>query len=410
MKFETVMAAYNTYKNLSTSALEARSQAISADIAGNPDADIQSYSIELEALERVLEEKKTETRDNPMPTGIERTAAGTGDVEDAAAKPEYRSAFYKRLQGRELTSAEQAAFDAVNAEKRGTSYFNTLSNSAAIIPTQTLNEIIVKARDKGGIMGIARAFNMPANIAIPVATPGSAASWHVEGAPVDTEKASPTSVTFAANEILKVISISAAVRTMSIGAFESYLAEELTESVAACLGKGMVDGTGSGQATGIMTGITWKDADTASASDRINQVTVAANASLEFADILNAISLLHRGYSNNAKFVMNNKTLYNDVYSLHDDNGQPIFVNDLTKPGAGRILGFEVEIDDFMDDHDILLGDFRFFGYNLPVGIALDMSKDSSFRSALWDFRALAIADAKPIVDEAFVLVTKAAS
>ncbi|ACV21879.1 Predicted phage phi-C31 gp36 major capsid-like protein [Slackia heliotrinireducens] len=399
-KYNTVAEAYGFWKNSSVAVMEARAKAIEKDIAEDPNADVAGYAIEAEALEQAIAEKRgaqPATSAN-APAEVANTAKGEKDGEGAASKV-YRSAFFKHLQGNKLTQAEQAAFDNVNAEARANA-FNKLSDTAAVIPTHTLNEIIVKARDMGGIMSISRGFHMPANISIPVATPGAAASWHVEGAAVETEKVSPVPVTFGAYEIMRILSISAAVRTMSIGAFESYLADELTASVMACLGNAMVDGTGSGQGTGIVSGITW--------TDGTNKVTVAANKSLAYADIVNAIALLHRGYSQNARFVMNNTTLYTDVYGLVDENKRPIFVADPVEKGKGRILGFPVVIDDYMEDHDILFGDFRYNGWNMPEGIALDVSRDSSFTKGLIDYRALAIADCKPIVADAFVYVTKA--
>ena len=399
MTYKTVADAYQAWKNSTLPVMEARAQAIAKDVAEHADADIAAYNIELEGIEQAMAEKREQKQPQIVhPGGIIRSAGEEKDSEGASSKV-YRSAFFKHLQGNKLTQAEQAAFDNVNAEKRAGDAFNKLSDSAAVIPTQTLNEIIVKARDMGGIMGISRGFNMPANISIPVATPGAAAQWHVEGATVNTEKVEPTPVEYGANEIMRVISISAAVRTMSIGAFESYLSDELTASVMACLAKAMVDGTGNKQGTGIVSGITW---------DETNSVTVAADKALAYADVVDAIGLLHRGYSNGATFVMNNATLYSDVYGLTDENKRPIFVADPTEAGKGRILGFPVEIDDFMADHDILFGNFRYNGYNLPSGIALDVSRDSSFKSGLIDFRALAVADCKPIVPEAFVKISKA--
>ena len=397
MAFETILQAYNAYKNTPAKTLEARAQAINADIAANPSADIQAYNVELEAIERVIEERGQATPKPQVPE-VAFTAKGKGDAQDAAATPEYRSAFFKHLQGAELTADERRAFDLVNAEKRSGDAFNNLSNAAAVIPTTTLDQIVTKARDMGGIMGISRAFNMPANISIPVATPGSAAQWHVEGQAVETEMANTVPVGFGAYEIMKVISISAATRTMSISAFESYLVDELTNSVMATLAGGMVNGTGSGQATGVVSGITWGED---------NQVTFAT--ALTYKNIIDAISMLKRGYAKNAKFVMSNKTLFQDIYGLVDENKRPIFVADPTEAGKGRILGFEAVIDDYMADHDIVLGDYRYYGFNMPAGIAVDMSRESSFKSGLVDYRALAIADAKPIVDEAFVRITKGA-
>ena len=407
MAFDTVLAAYTAFKGAPTKALEARATAISADIAANPNADIQAYTIELEGIERVIEERGQATPKPQVPE-VAHTAAGTERVEDAAGTPEYRRAFYKHLQGRDLTEAERVAFNRVNVEKRAGSEFNNLSNAAAVVPTQTLNEIIAKARKQGGIMSVARGFAMPANVAIPVATPGSAAQWHTEGQAVDTEKVSTVPVTFGAFEIMKVLSISAATRTMSIAAFESYLTDELSASIMATLAKGMVDGTGEGQATGILTGIDWIDAASATEGDVVNMITVAADEALGFGDILAAIAMLKRGYSNGAKFVCNNSTLYTDIYGIHDEVNRPIYLADLVNGGPGRILGFDVVIDDYLPDHDVIFGNFGYYGYNLPGGIALDMSRESSFKSGLIDYRGLAIADAKPIVDEAFVRITKA--
>lgn len=408
MNFETVMQAYNAYRNTPAKTLEARATAINADIAANANADIQAYNIELEAIERIIEERGQTEGGAQVPEGVARTAAGTDKGEDVAGTKEYRSAFFKHLQGRELSAEERKAFDLVNSAERRDSTFNTLSNAAAVIPTTTLDQIMTKARKQGGIMSIARAFSMPSNISIPVATPKGAASWHVEGAEVDAEKTDPARVAFSAYEIMRILSISAATRTMSISAFESYLTDELTASVMACLAAGMVDGTGSGEATGILTGIEWTDAAGATEGDTINKVTI--DEALTFSDILAAISLLKRGYSNGAKFVMNNATLYQDVYGLRDKNDNPIYLPDLVNGGPGRILGFDVVFDDYMPDHDIVFGNFGYYGYNLPSGIALDVSRDSSFSKGLIDYRALAVADAKPIVDEAFVRVAMASA
>ena len=105
---------------------------------------------------------------------------------------------------------------------------------------------------------------------------------------------------------------------------------------------------------------------------------------------------------------MNNATLYQDVYGIHDEVNRPVYLADLVNGGPGRILGFNVVIDDYLPDHDVIFGNFNYYGYNLPGGIALDVSRESSFRSGLVDYRALAVADAKPIVAEAFTRITKA--
>ena len=105
---------------------------------------------------------------------------------------------------------------------------------------------------------------------------------------------------------------------------------------------------------------------------------------------------------------MNNATLYKSVYGLVDANGRPIFIQDPKNEAIGYILGKEVVIDDNIADGDIYLGNFDYMGYNIPQGILIEVSRESSFKSGLIDYRALAIADTKPLVAEAFIKLYQA--
>lgn len=393
--FKTVAEAYAFYKNASIETMESRTKAINAEIAANASADIQAFNIELEGIENAHREKRSAQEKGANAPAPAFTATET--AEDKAASKIYRSAFYKHVLGNDLTADERKAFESVNAERRSDA-FNNLTNAAAVVPTKLLETILVKARDQGGVLGVSRGFNMPANIRIPVATPGDAAEWHTEGALVESEKVDPTYVEFNAYEIMRVLSMSVAARSMTIDSFESYLADELTASVLACLSKAMIDGDGDRKGTGILAGVDWQDG--------VNHLVIAEDDWYDWKMFPRAIAMLHRGYSNGARWIMNNATLYNDVISLSDDNNRPVYADDLTGSGKGRIFGYEVIIDDYMQDHDILFGNLAYMGYNLPGGLMLDVSRESSFKSGLVDFRAMAVADCKPIIGDAFTRLT----
>lgn len=404
MKFKTVAEAFNFYRNKTVEEMEARAAAINADIDSNPNADIEAYNIELrgikEAKENVELRSATQAAGLNLITGRslkgEEPKTFEGDVE---ATPEYRSAFYKTLMGQKLNDSEKAAFNAV-VEKRADA-FSSSTDVAAAIPTQTLNEVLKKARTMGGLIAEARAFHMPANIAIPVGTPSSNAAWHTEGTAVETEKLTIGSVTFGGYEIIKIFSISAKVKTMTISAFESYLVDELTACVMGTINTALISGTGSGQGTGLETGVTWVD-DT-------NAIKVAKTGSFTYANVVAVVALLKSGYSQGAKWAMNNKTLYNVFYGMEDNNKRPIFIADPKNESVGKILGFDIVIDDNIDDNVAYLGNYsKYLGYNMPMGISLESSRESSFKSGLIDYRAMAIADCKPLISEAFVKLYKA--
>ena len=412
--FKTVQEAFNFYRNKTLAEIETRAQEMHALIETDPDVDIKSLNIELTGLaeaKKNAQEKEQggeqgaqepEARGyNPI-TGMNFAGGSDQAVKgDVFASAEYRSAFYKTLTGKSLTQAEKNAMNrAMEIEKRaGSDAYTTSGNTPVLIPTETLNEIVSKARAEGGTLSIARAFNMPSKIAIPVATPSAKAAWHTEGATVNTEQPNIVPVTFDANEIIKIFSISAKVKAMSISAFEAYLADELNKCVFECIADALINGTGSGEGMGLENGVTW---------DTTNSVTVAAGGSIGYLDVVKAVAMLKRGYARRAKWVMNNATLYTAFYGMVDDNGTPIFIPDPRNETIGKILGFDVVVDDFVADNTAYFGDFNYLGFNLANGIAVESSTESSFRSGLIDYRGMAIADTQVIAGDAFVKLSVA--
>lgn len=405
MKFKTVAEAFNHYRTATLEEIETRAAEIKGIIEKDAGADIASLNIEIDGLKQAKDNLSTSAgREESMRslnilTGsdFETRTEASGDVLESA---EYRSAFFKTLLGQELSQHEQRAMAAgiKEAEKRADA-FTTSTDAVAVLPTSTLNEVVKKARTMGGLMAECRAFALPTKISVPVGTPGNKANWHTEGAEVEGEKPSIASVMFDGYEIIKIFSISAKVKKMSISAFETYLIEELTACVMECIAESLVNGTGSGQGTGILTGITW---------DASNTVTVGKSASLTYANVVKAIGMLKRGYSVGAKMAMNNAMFYNSFYGMVDANGKPVFITDPKQESIGKILGFEVVIDDYIADDTVIIGNFKYVGYNLPEGIVIETSRESSFKKGLVDYRAMAIADCKPIVKEAFIKIDKA--
>lgn len=403
MNFKTVQEAFNYYRNYSLEEIEKRAAQIKSVIDTDPNADITSINIEIDGLNQAKQNVQDKANNQPGSKGEQRSfnpitgmnlnQQNTVPTENIFESTEYRNAFYKTMLGQKLTDIEARTFNKAMEQQeteRRADAFNTTTNSAAVLPTTTLNEVIKKARTMGGLIAHSRNFNIPTNISVPIGTPSSKAQWHVEGAPVASEQVNTATVSFKGYEIIKVFSISAAAKKMSIQAFESYMTDELTNCVMEAIADALVNGTGSGQGTGIVSGITWNAS---------NSLTLTG----EYTDFTKALAMLKRGYAAGAKFAMSNATLYNKVYSLVDTNKRPIFIADPKNESIGYILGKEVVIDDNIADDTIILGNFQYMGYNMPQGVMVEVSRESSFKSGLVDYRAMAIADTKPLVHEAFV-------
>ncbi|EPY2274570.1 phage major capsid protein [Clostridium sporogenes] len=407
--FKTVAEAFNYYRNSNINDIEKRATEIGKIIDTDSKADIEGLNTELEGLKQAKTNIEERTQSpgsgfNPI-TGMnfnnDQNKVPEGDIFESQ---EYRSAFYKTMLGQKLTDVENKTFtramEIVDSEKRADA-FSTTTNSAAVLPTTTLNEIISKARKMGGLISNCRNFNIPTNISVPIGTPSSKAQWHTEGVTAETENPSKNiaNVSFAGYEIIKIFSISAAAKKMTISAFESYIIDELTNCVMECIADALVNGTGTGQGTGVLTGITWTTS---------NSFTFAKAAAPGYKDFTKMMAMLKRGYAAGAKWAMSNATLYNLVYGLVDGQGRPIFITDPKNEDIGYILGKAVIIDDNIADDVILLGNFNYMGYNMPQGIIIETSRESSFKSGLIDYRAMSIADTKPLVKEAFIKLSRA--
>lgn len=406
MKFNTVAEAFNYYRTQSVEDMQKRAAAIGAEIDSNAEADVEALNIELKGIKEARD--NAEARSDAKKTlsffegGDMKPQKRSFDADTVLESEEYRSAFYKTLLNQKLNEGEKRAFE-LATETRADAY-NTSGNSGAVLPTHTLNEIMKKARTMGGLLGEARAFAMPTKIAIPIGTPSGKAAWHTEAAAVDSEKVTVASVTFDGFEIMKVFSISEKARKMSVNAFESYLVEELRACVMETLDDALINGTGSSQGSGLET-IVW-----ASTGASVNEIE-AASTGITYADVVSTVALLKRGYSQGAKWAMNNATLYSVFYGMLDGNDRPIFIADPKNESIGKLLGFDVVIDDNIADDDIYFGNFsKYLGYNLPEGITIESSRESSFKKGVVDYRAMAIADCKPLIAEAFVKLTVAAS
>lgn len=381
-KYNNIAEAFNAYNGQSIEQMEKRAAEIAAELE-QAGADIPALSVELRGIQEAKANMQ-EKRANLQTLGSMNVEQRSFDAETVRGTAEYRSAFWKTMQGKQLNEVEKRAF-------------NAAGNSAAVIPEQTLNEILVAARKRGGIMSICRHFALPAHIKIPVATPGAAAAWHTEGAEVEPAAVALNHVTFDANEIVALRAISQKVKTMSIPAFEAFIQNDLQESIISTIGQALVNGTGSGQGQGVLAGITWDESNTVSAAGEVT-----------YKDIVELFALLPGDYAQNARIVMNRATLYRDIYGMQDANERPIFISDPKGEHIGYILSVPVVLDENLPDGTIIMGDFAYLGMNLPEGIKLAMSEESSFKTNLVDFKASAVCDSRVLLDEAFVKLVKA--
>ena len=301
--------------------------------------------------------------------------------ENYRASEEYRSAFLNNLMGRQLNEEQRAAF--------------ALAGVDPVIPESMQTSIITKVKEYAPILSEITLLNVNGTVKFAVEGTVAGADVHAENAEITAATDTLVEVTLSTYEVTKLVQISDSVRTMTINAFESWLIDNLSESIAIKIEYLIWNGTGSSQAKGINT-ITF---------DAAHKVEVAKSASLTAQNVFDLFGKLKTGYARNAKIYMNRKTLFSDFLPLEDKSKNNLVVEN---GGTYYVLGTPVELTDSIADHEAIMFDPKKYVANMPENTNIKQSVDLRHNAYL--YLGVAQFDGKPALEEAFVKLVKATS
>ena len=298
--------------------------------------------------------------------------------ENYRASEEYRSAFLNNLMGRQLNEEQRAAF--------------ALAGVDPVIPESMQTSIITKVKEYAPILSEITLLNVNGTVKFAVEGTVAGADVHAENAEITAATDTLVEVTLSTYEVTKLVQISDSVRTMTINAFESWLIDNLSESIAIKIEYLIWNGTGSSQAKGINT-ITF---------DAAHKVEVAKSASLTAQNVFDLFGKLKTGYARNAKIYMNRKTLFSDFLPLEDKSKNNLVVEN---GGTYYVLGTPVELTDSIADHEAIMFDPKKYVANMPENTNIKQSVDLRHNAYL--YLGVAQFDGKPALEEAFVKLVK---
>lgn len=302
-------------------------------------------------------------------------------MEEKAYTPEtqeYRNLWLKKMQGT-LSDVEKRTGEIA------------LTNAAGVVPTLTQELIFTKIVELAPIINEITLLRANGNVRFAVEGVNNAAALHTENALITPAADTMLYVDLGAYEIVKLIRISAAVRSMSINAFEGWITDQLAEAIARKIEEYLIIGTGSSQPKGLDKANTWTND-----SNGVDWASTAPTA----AEIIELAGYLKGGYARNAKWVMNWTTFLTDVYALRDDAKYP-----LVKEVGDKyyILNRPVLFSDYCPVGEIYFGDLKKVVANLSADIVVSMSADSGFAYNAIDFRGACTFDSDIALGEAFV-------
>ena len=287
--------------------------------------------------------------------------------------PEYRVAYLKNLMGKELTAEER-----------------TVDLSGAL-PTSTANKV-VSIVEKSPLLSKVEISRIAGNLDIPTESASDEASWGSTGAA--SNDAVGTTHLYA-YQLIKTISVPGTVKAGAIDAFEDYIVRRLAEKIRKALELAVINGDGSGKATGINVTVT----------TLTGTFTKAAFAK---ADLFKIMGALGGDYQDNACFIMPSKLYYGEVAAVANIND---FANLAAGANTAKLMGKDVILT---ENAKISNADYIFYGdpkkYFINFSEDINVAKDASvgFNSNSIMYRGVAVCDGKLADANAFVKFTRA--
>lgn len=358
-------------------------------------AEIEIEGADLDALEaevRSLKEEKAgiiaqaekrkaiEAEIRKGNAGVDVTPAEIGGKNEMETRTfttesaEYRSAWAKTLLGQELNEVEKRAYS---------------QETSGAVPTGVADMFFEKMKKLAPMLNEITLMRVAGNLKFVAEGTRNTAEKHTENAAQTPATDTTVSVTLGAFEFMKVISISKSASIMSVAAFENWLVEMLAGDIARAIENYIINDS----TNGIIANIEEENVKSASAA-------------YTYADILGLIAMLPATYDAEAKFLLNKKTLWNDVRGIVDGNKRPIF-----DPESNTICGYPYVVSDYVPStsKEILLGKWKDVVGNLSQDVTVDKSLESGFRSGSIDYRGFAAFDSKPAKTDAMFKLMQAA-
>lgn len=371
--------------------IETRMSAIKAEIEAEG-ADLNALETEINSLKEerksILDnaEKRTKLLEDIAAGKVQaQTLEEHTEIKEerkhmsyAVESAEYRAAFLKGLQGKELNVEERAAI-----------------NATAAVPTSTMNKIFEKLEQTSALYSKISVSEFPNYLTLPVENATDDAAWVAMGTAATDGADSLSTVSLSAYKLIKTLEIGADVMAMSIDAFENYIVSKLYKKIGKAVENAILNGTGTSQPKGIL-------------AETLTSVTYT-KAAMTYKDLVGKIiGGLGSEYAANGTFVTTRAIFFGEILGMQTTDGKPVCVADPQSPAKFNILGYPVIIDDRMPVDTILFGDLSYYAFNWAKPVEISNDKSVGYRTGSTVYRALALADGKTVQTEAFIKATRA--
>ncbi len=330
------------------------------------------------------------------PVTVQEAFGGNKEAERDWKSDEYKTAWAKTMQGRELTAEEDGVFKMVNE-----AFTHTTKNTGIVIPETVSKGIWEEAEKLYPYYADVTKTHVNGVLTVLQEDTSSDAGWYEEENETDDGKETFKEITLSGCELARNINVSWKLREMAIEDFIPYIQKKLGKKMGAGAGYGATHGAGakaeSGkpEPMGVVTALLAQEG-TPQVVTYSGQITydniVAVRAKLKY----------------NPSIYANNDTIWNQLAKVKDNNGRPLFIPDVTGSGQFRILGMIVKEDDSMKNGEVLFSDAG-VGYLMNINKETTLTTEEHAKKRNTDYCAYAIMDGNVITMKAHALLMPSA-
>lgn len=341
-----------------------------------------------------------------------KTVDNIVDEKPIDEKAAYETAWAKVMQGMKLETKEQEIFDKVNAEFRN-AYTHDTGDIATLIPETVVAGIWKRAEEMYPLLADVKKYNVRGTLVFNRHDSIAAgdAAWYDEDTETDDEKNVFGQLILSGCELAKAITITWKLRAMATEDFIPFIKNELGERVGVALGTAIAQGKGKPGETdsfkpeplGIETALLAE-----SSAPQVVTYDPDANTPdpLRYEKITAAIAKIHSSYLSGCAIYANNTTIWNELATLTDEVGRPLFIPDVTSGGVGRMFGMTVKADAGVTTNNIIIGNAA-KGYVMNINEPMSIATEEHVKARTVDYAVYAIVDGAPLDTKAFALIQK---
>ena len=303
-----------------------------AETYNSMEEKIKNYSKEIERMEAMenMENELNKPVNTPIVT---KPSKVDNEVKKGRASNEYRDAMLTALRSnfRQVSNVLQEGVDA---------------DGGYLVPDEYDTRLIQKLEENNIVRSLATTIKTSGEHKINIASTTPAANWVEEGGQLTFGETAFDQKILDAHKLHVAVKVTEELLYDNAFGLENFLIDSFGKAIGNAEENAFLNGTGSGQPTGIFA---TKDGGT-----YITAKTTGADAIIEL------VYSLKRAYRKNAAFIMNDKMIAT-IRTYKDNNGAYMWQPALVQGEPDRLLGYPVYTSQYAPEDSIAFGDFSYY-------------------------------------------------